>query len=138
LIEGAIMKVVPPPHKAMSNSTTDQLDPEAGFTTTPSVSQAASDLRTAAGEKAKELIHTAESKASQFRDAATAKAAAFKSAAAKQADQFKHVATEQWENTRVKAKEIHTTAEDYIRENPTKCVLGALGIGFLAGLILRR
>ena len=29
-------------------------------------------------------------------------------------------------------------AEDYIRQNPTKCVLGALGLGVLIGLIVRR
>ena len=51
----------------MSNSSSDNLDPEAGFTTTPSVSQAASDLRVAAGEKAKEMIHNAESKAGKLR-----------------------------------------------------------------------
>jgi len=122
----------------MTDSTTDHLDPEAGFTAAPSVSQAASDLRTAAGIKAKELIHTAEVKANRFREAASAKANAFRSAASTKADQLKHVASEQWQNTRVKAKELHSTAEDYIRENPTKCVLGALGIGFLAGLIMRR
>ena len=122
----------------MSETTTDQLDPEAGFTSTPTVSEAATDLRNAAGEKAKEIMHGAEAKANKFREVATAKASAFKDVATKQADQFKTVATEQWENTRVRAKELHVTAEDYIRENPTKCVLGALGVGFIAGLIMRR
>lgn len=122
----------------MTDTTTDKLDPEAGFTNTPTVSEAANDLRTAAGEKAKEIKQVAEAKASKLREVATAKAGAFKEAATKQADQFKQTATEQWESTRVRAKEFHGTAEDYIRENPTKCVLGALGIGFLAGLIMRR
>ena len=126
------------PHIIMSDTTSDQLDPEAGFTSTPTVGEAASDLRTAAGEKAKEIMQGAEAKANRFREVASTKATAFKDAAAKQADQFKVAATEQWENTRVRAKEFHGTAEDYIRENPTKCVLGALGIGFLAGLIMRR
>ena len=111
----------------MSETTTDQLDPEAGFTSTPTVSEAANDLRAAAGEKAKDIIHGAEAKANKFREVAS-----------KQADQFKTVASEQWETTRVRAKELHVSAEDYIRENPTKCVLGALGIGFIAGLIMRR
>jgi len=37
-----------------------------------------------------------------------------------------------------KAKEFHHSAEDYVRENPTKAVAGALGIGILIGLIMRR
>jgi ElaB/YqjD/DUF883 family membrane-anchored ribosome-binding protein len=141
-------------------STTNSLDPEAGFTQTPSVSQAANDLRVAAGEKAREFVHTAEGKAvalkeravesaQQFRDtaadraslfkaSATEKASAFKSAATDKAQHLRESATEQWQDTRVKAKELHITAEDYIRQNPTKCVLSALGAGFLIGLIVRR
>jgi ElaB/YqjD/DUF883 family membrane-anchored ribosome-binding protein len=137
----------------MSNpfSTPSSLDPEAGFTAnpTPSISQAANDLRSAAGEKAREFVHTAESKAAelkgravesaqQFRETATEKAAAFKSVAAEKAHHIKESATEQWQDTRVKAKELQVTAEDYIRQNPTKCVISALGLGFLIGLIARR
>lgn len=131
------------------------LDPEAGFTqtpsapTSPSIAQAANDLRTAAGEKARELVHTAESKASalkeravesaqHFREAAAEKAVALKSVATEKAHQIKDTATEQWQDTRVKAKEFQVTAEDYIRQNPTKCVVSALGLGFLIGLIVRR
>ena len=35
----------------------ETLDPEAGFSQSPSVSQAANDLRAAAGERAKEVAH---------------------------------------------------------------------------------
>lgn len=146
----------------MSNpfSTPDSLDPEAGFTQTPSVSQAANDLRAAAGEKAREFVHTAENKASalkdravesaqhfrdatterasQFKSQATEKAQAFKSAATERAGHFKDSASGQWQDTRVKAKEFQVTAEDYIRENPTKSVLSALAAGLLIGLIVRR
>lgn len=146
----------------MSNpfSAANSLDPEAGFTQTPSVSQAANDLRAAAGEKAREFVHTAEEKAAvlkdravetaqhfretateratQFKAAASEKATAFKAAAADKAHHFKETANEQWQDTRVRAKELHITSEDYIRQNPTKCVLGALGAGFLIGLIVRR
>jgi ElaB/YqjD/DUF883 family membrane-anchored ribosome-binding protein len=135
----------------MSNpfSTPDSLDPEAGFTQTPSISRAANDLRAAAGEKARDFVHAAESKANelkeratgtaqQFRETATEKAAAFKSAATEKAQHLKETAACQWDDTRVKARELHITAEDYIRQNPTKCVLSALGIGFLIGLIVRR
>jgi ElaB/YqjD/DUF883 family membrane-anchored ribosome-binding protein len=135
----------------MSNpfSTPNSLDAEEGFTPSPSIAQAANDLRNAAGEKARELVHTAESKATvlkdravesaqQFRDTATEKAAALKAAAADKAQHLKETANEQWQDTRVKAKELQVTAEDYIRQNPTKCVVSALGLGFLIGLIVRR
>lgn len=130
-------------------STANTLDPEAGFTQTPSVSQAANDLRAAAGEKAREFVHTAEERAAalkdravesaqQFRDTATERASQLKATATEKALHFKESANEQWQDTRVKAKELHVTAEDYIRQNPTKCVLSALGAGFLIGLIVRR
>jgi ElaB/YqjD/DUF883 family membrane-anchored ribosome-binding protein len=135
----------------MSNpiSSPNSLDSDAGFSHSPSVAQAANELRAAAGEKARELVHTAEEKAAalkeralesanQFRETAAEKAAAFKSAATDKAVHLKESATEQWQDTRVKAKEFHVTAEDYIRQNPTKCVLSALGAGFLIGLIVRR
>lgn len=149
----------------MSNpfSSTVNLDPDAGFTpapATPSVAQAANDLRVAAGEKAREIVHTAEAKAADlkgraiesaqhlreiatekagaFKSTATEKVEAFKNAATDKAHHFKSTATEQWQDTQVKAKELHITAEDYIRQNPTKCVLSAIGVGFLIGLIVRR
>ena len=135
----------------MSNpfSTTSSLDPEAGFTQTPTIAQAANDLRAAAGEKVREIAHSAESKAAElkeraigsaqhFREVATEKASAFRTSATEKAQQLRECATEQWQDTRVKAKELHVTAEDYIRQNPTKCVLSALGVGFLIGLIMRR
>ena len=146
----------------MSNpfSTSNSLDPEAGFTQTPSVAQAANDLRAAAGEKARDFAHTAEEKAAilkeravesaqhfresateraaQFNAVATEKASAFKSAATDTAGHLKESACEQWQDTRIKAKEVHVTAEEYVRQNPTQCVLGALGLGFLIGLIVRR
>ena len=135
----------------MSNpfSTPNSLDPEAGFTQTPSVAQAANDLRAAAGEKAREFVQTAEVKASalkekavetaqHLRETATERADQFKASATEKAQHLKESANEQWHDTRVKAKEMHVTAEDYIRENPTKCVLSALGVGFLIGLIVRR
>jgi ElaB/YqjD/DUF883 family membrane-anchored ribosome-binding protein len=119
-------------------SATNTLDPEAGFTQTPSVSQAANDLRAAAGEKAREFVHTAEEKAAALKDRAVESAQQFRDTAAERASQLRATATEQWQDTRVKAKELHVTAEDYIRQNPTKCVLSALGAGFLIGLIVRR
>jgi ElaB/YqjD/DUF883 family membrane-anchored ribosome-binding protein len=124
----------------MSNpfSTPSSLDPEAGFTQTPSIGQAANDLRAAAGEKAREFVHTAESKATLLKERAVESAQQFRETATHKAAALKTSATEQWEDTRVRARELQVTAEDYIRQNPTKCVLSALGMGFLIGLIVRR
>ena len=124
-------------------------DPETGVTPTPSISQAANDLRAAAGEKARELVQSAETKAAalkeravesaqHFRDGAAVKASALKAVTTEKAQHLKESASDQWEDTRVKARELHVTAEDYIRQNPTKCVVSALALGFLIGLIVRR
>lgn len=150
------------PRPIMSDAiaTPNALDPEAGFTHAPSVGQAANDLRAAAGEKARELVNTASEqaaalkdrtvetaqhlreaateKASHLKSVATEKAEAFKSAASEKAHQLRAAATEQWQDGREKARDLHITTEDYIRQHPTKCVLGALGVGFLIGLIVRR
>jgi ElaB/YqjD/DUF883 family membrane-anchored ribosome-binding protein len=135
----------------MSNpfSTPDSPHPEVDVNPGPSIAQAANDLRLAAGEKAREIVQSAETKAvalkeravgtaQQFRDSATEKAIALKAAAAEKAQYLRESASDQWEDTRVKAKELQVTAEDYIRQNPTKCVISALGLGFLIGLIVRR
>jgi ElaB/YqjD/DUF883 family membrane-anchored ribosome-binding protein len=66
-------------------------------------------------------------KAKNFRNFAGEKAAAIKQEAGVKIKQGK-----------VKAKQLHTTAEDYVKENPTKSILGAVGIGVIIGLILRR
>jgi len=124
--------------KAMTDPFPTSLEPEAGFTPSPSISKAAHDLRSAAGDKARELVQTAESKASQLKERAVESAQQFRETAAQRACALKTSATEQWEDTRERAKELHVTAEDYIRQNPTKCVLSALGLGFLVGLIVRR
>ena len=132
----------------------------------PSVSAAAGDLRDAANEfkqstgaqaanikhkavdTANALKASATEKAGQYKAVATEKAEHYKAVASEKAQQYKATATEksqhaketaqkQWDETRVKAKEIQVSAEDYIRQNPTKSVLYALGAGFLIGLISR-
>jgi ElaB/YqjD/DUF883 family membrane-anchored ribosome-binding protein len=98
----------------------------------------ASNVKDRAVEAANALKTSAVQKAEQFKSVATEKAEQFKTVATEKATHVKEVAQQQWDETRVKAKEIHVTAEDYIRQNPTKSVLGALGVGFLIGLIVRR
>jgi ElaB/YqjD/DUF883 family membrane-anchored ribosome-binding protein len=110
----------------------------------PSVSDAVSELRHAAGDfaaatgaEAARLKERAVETASSLKVTATDKADHYKAVATDKVQHARETAQQQWEETRVKAKEIQVTAEDYIRQNPTKAVLGALGVGFLIGLIAR-
>jgi ElaB/YqjD/DUF883 family membrane-anchored ribosome-binding protein len=47
-------------------------------------------------------------------------------------------AEQAWDDARVRARTFQEDAEQYVRENPTKAVFTALGIGFVLGLIFRR
>jgi len=78
--------------------------------------QAAEDLRSAAEIKAQELRQAAELKAQELRGRA------------------EHA----YSDARVRALSLREEGELYVRENPTKAILTALGVGFLAGLILRK
>ena len=113
---------------------------------------AASDLRSAVADpanKAKQIAQDAGAKAQHFKQAATEKAQQFrefagskandiKETAGAKAQQLKQAASEQVEQGRVKAKEAHADAEEYVRKNPTKSVLTAFGVGIVIGLIIRR
>ncbi len=69
---------------------------------------------------------------------ARAAAAEMRDAAAEVARELKERAglfAGEWKD---KAGEIHKEVEAYVRENPTKSVLAALGVGFIIGLVLRR
>ena len=116
---------------------------------TPSVRQAAEDLRDAATmraqdlkgqavDKAQALKTEAETKAQAIKDAAVVKANAIKERATDTVSQAREIAEERWQETRVKARQMHANSEDYVRANPTKAVLTAAGIGFIVGLLYRR
>lgn len=77
-------------------------------------------------------------KAHSFKADAIEKAKNFRNFAGEKAAAIKQEASVKIKQGKVKAKQLHTTAEDYIKENPTKSVLGAVGIGVIIGLILRR
>lgn len=136
-------------------------NPANPYPDSPAAKSAADDLRaaaegktparvpTATEEKARALKEAAAQKASQLRDyagekaqdlklAASDKIEAIRGGAEETAIQLKGVAGEQWQDTRVKARELHASMEDYVRANPTKAVLTAAGIGLLLGLISRR
>jgi len=89
--------------------------------------QAAEELRAAAAQKAKELREAASVGATRIRETATQRAA-----------QVRDYAEHGWDDARVKAKEWQQSGEAYVRDNPMKAVLTALGVGFVVGLLFRR
>jgi len=135
-------------------------EPTSPFSEVPSAKAAADDLRAAAGgseasrispaeEKALQLKEAAVEKATQLRDFAGEKAIHLRDVAASKATHVRDsagetalhlrgAAEEQWQETRLKAREFQASMEDSVRTNPTKAILVAAGIGFLAGLIIRR
>ena len=61
-----------------------------------------------------------------------------KSAATAMAEDYRDKATQAWGDAKVRVRTLQEDGEDYVRENPMKAVLTALGIGFVLGLIFRR
>jgi ElaB/YqjD/DUF883 family membrane-anchored ribosome-binding protein len=72
-----------------------------------------------------------------------------KSAAGHVANEYRGKAEEAWSDARGRAeaawgdasdraRTFQQDAEQYVRENPTKAVVSALGIGFVLGMIFRR
>jgi ElaB/YqjD/DUF883 family membrane-anchored ribosome-binding protein len=62
----------------------------------------------------------------------------FKSAAGAVADEYRGKAEDIWNDARYRVRSFQDDSEQYVRENPTKAVFTALGIGFVLGLIFRR
>ena len=85
--------------------------------------KAADDLRSAAGD---------------LRDAAGALAGEYRGRAEDAWDEARGKAEQAWGDARERVRTFQEDAEEYVRENPTKAVLTALGIGFVLGLIFRR
>lgn len=61
-----------------------------------------------------------------------------KSAAGAVADEYRGRAEDAWNDARYRVRGFQEDSEQYVRENPTKAVFTALGIGFVLGLIFRR
>jgi ElaB/YqjD/DUF883 family membrane-anchored ribosome-binding protein len=60
------------------------------------------------------------------------------SAAGAMANEYLGRAEEVWDDAVHRVRSFQDDSKQYIRENPTKAVFTALGIGFVLGLIFRR
>jgi ElaB/YqjD/DUF883 family membrane-anchored ribosome-binding protein len=76
--------------------------------------------------------------ADDLKSAAGAMAGDLKSAAGAMAEEYRGKAEQAWQDARDRARTLQDDGEQYVRENPTKAVFTALGIGFVLGLIFRR
>ena len=101
------------------------------------------------GEQSASGTPDAQNKLHSSKEHARRAAEDLKSAAGAFAEEYRGKAGQAWGEARGKAEQawgdatsrVHTfqdDAEQYVRENPTKAVFTALGIGFVLGLILRR
>ncbi|MEY2557572.1 MAG: hypothetical protein QOE34_997 [Verrucomicrobiota bacterium] len=108
---------------------------EENKTTTPG----AGGIPSAATENKFESSKTHVRKAADdLKSAAGAMAGDLKSAAGAMAGEYRDKAEQVWDDARERARTLQEDGEQYVRENPTKAVFTALGIGFVLGLIFRR
>lgn len=110
-----------------------------------SLENAASDLRSAvddftssASEKATAVKNRAVETAEALGATATEKVEHYKTLASEKACLAKASAQHCCDEARKKAKELQEITADYIRQNPSKSILVAIGAGFLVGLIIRK
>jgi ElaB/YqjD/DUF883 family membrane-anchored ribosome-binding protein len=80
-----------------------------------------------AGEKAERAVTHAHKAAEDLRSAAGAIA-----------DEYRARGKEVWDDALHRVQSFQDDSKQYVRENPTKAVLTALGVGFVLGLIFRR
>ena len=76
--------------------------------------------------------------AEDLKSAAGAVAEEYRGKAEQAWDDARGKAEQAWGDARDRARTLQEDSEQYIRENPTKAVFTALGIGFVLGLIFRR
>ena len=89
-------------------------------------------------EKKTSASNEAQDKLESSRDHARKAAEDLKSAAGAFAEEYRGKAEQAWGDARDRARTFQEDAEQYVRENPTKAIFTALGIGFVLGLIFRR
>ena len=76
--------------------------------------------------------------AEDLKSAAGAMAGEYRGKAEQAWDDARGRAEQAWGDAKDRARTLQEDGEQYVRENPTKAVFTALGIGFVLGLIFRR
>ncbi len=76
--------------------------------------------------------------AENLRDAAGAIAGEYRGKAEQAWNEARGKAEQALGDARTRARTFQDDAEEYVRENPTKAIFTALGVGFVLGLIFRR
>jgi ElaB/YqjD/DUF883 family membrane-anchored ribosome-binding protein len=71
-------------------------------------------------------------------NAAATAAAALSPSAQQTVDEWKAIAEASWADASIVLKDIQKEGERYVRENPTRAVITALGVGFVLGVFLKR
>ena len=61
-----------------------------------------------------------------------------RSAATEIAGQYRGKAEQAWQDAQGRVRTFQDDGEQYVRENPTKAVFTALGVGFILGMIFRK
>ena len=60
------------------------------------------------------------------------------SAAGAMADEYRERGKEVWDDTLDRVRSFQDDSKQYVRANPTKAVVTALGVGFVLGLVFHR
>src|SRR5437868_849558 len=89
------------------------------------------------GQQTTPATADAQNKLQSSREHARKAADDLKSAAGAFAEEYRGKAEQAWGDARSRARTFQEDAEQYVRENPTRAVFTALGIGFVVGLIFR-
>ncbi len=99
--------------------------------------EAAHELRLAASEKARELREAAMKAKEEYQNLVREHAEQFQHDAAEKANQYKEFAEESFSEAQERIGDYQKQGENYVRENPLKALLIALGAGFILAKIFR-
>ena len=92
------------------------------------------NLKDAAGD----IKEAAKAKVEDFRQAAGQKADELGEAAQSKAQELRGTAESAWSDASSQVKSWQAEGEAFVRDNPSKAVLIALGVGLLLGSLLRK